>query len=89
MPFNEEMIKKSTSGEILGMTPVKWRGMIKLRDGYGEVTTAMISVFENGDVYFEEGKFIPAQTWVKNEVAKFLTEVRTVSVPSSENITQA
>lgn len=86
MPSSEEMIRKTPSGEILGMTPVKWRGMIKLRDGYGEVTTGMISVFENGDVYFEEGKFIPAQTWVKSEVAKFLAETRT---STSENITQA
>jgi hypothetical protein len=61
-------------GEIRGMMPVKWRGMIHLRDGHGVVMTKMISVFENGDVYFEEnGKFTASQNWLKNAVAKKLT----------------
>lgn len=56
-------------GRIIGLLPVKWRGMIHLRDGHGKEMTKMISVFENGDVYFEEQtKFVRAQTWVKNAV---------------------
>lgn len=60
-------------GEILGMMPVKWRGMIHLRDGLGKTLTKMISVFDNGDVYFEDGgKFVLSQNWVKKAVGRKL-----------------
>ena len=70
-------------GEILGMMPIKWRGMIHLRDGFGKKLTKMVSVFENGDAYFEErGNFVPTQTWVKKAIARKLAANET-STPSS------
>ena len=69
-PLPEEDL---AAGEIKGMMRVKWRGMIHLRDGHGAMLTEMISVLENGDVYFEKkGNFVAAQTWVKKAVARKL-----------------
>ncbi len=64
------------TGEILGLLPVKWRGMAHIRDGYGEVSTKMISVFDNGDIYIEENsKFIAAQKWLQLAIHKKLKEL--------------
>lgn len=53
-------------GKILGAMRVKWRGIVHYRDGMGKVDTKMISVLENGDVYFEENvKYVPSQSWFK------------------------
>lgn len=56
-------------GRILGLMPVKWRGMVHLVDGFGKKLTKMINVFENNDVYFEEnGKFVRSQEWVQKAI---------------------
>lgn len=76
-------------GEIIGLVPVKWRGMIHFRDGHGDKMTKMINVFENGDVYFEEaGKFVLSQKWVKAAVARKLAEASSVSVVGTGIIEQ-
>lgn len=60
---------------VLGLLPVRWRGMVHYQDGYQKTQTKMVSVFENDDVYFEEaGKFIPAQTWFKQGILAKLAQ---------------
>lgn len=64
-------------GEVLGVLPLVWQGMVNLRDGYGKGVTKFAYVFENGDVYFsrDERDFVPAQTWARTALKKKLNSV--------------
>lgn len=61
-------------GKIIGVLPVKWRGIVHYRDGAGKTDTKMISILENDDVYFEEGtKYVSSQNWFKKLIHERLT----------------